>query len=939
MPPPKSGKALTSQQVALLRRWVEQGAAWSSHWSFEPPVRPELPKVSDPTWPHTEVDRFILARLDAEGLKPAPEANKTSLIRRLTLDLNGLPPTPAEVDAFLADPSDKAYEKLVDRLMDSPRFGEHMARYWLDAARYGDTHGLHLDNYREIWPYRDWVIKAFNTNKPFDQFVVEQLAGDLLPNPTIDQIVATGFNRCHVSTSEGGSIEEEVYVRNVVDQVDTNGTVFLGLTVGCCRCHDHKYDPIRQKDYYQLFAFFNNIDGPALDGNSARWAPIAQVPVPSQSAALKEAEAKVAGIKQAITAEAAKAVAAYNPEIDADQGEVVARSDFVWIDDAIPLGGVAEEGKPWEFVSRPDHPVHSGKHSIRISGKDVTQRVFTKAAQKLKAGPDDRLFAYVYIDPLDPPKEIMLQWFAKGSWNHRAYWGENLIDWGKNDTAERRRVGDAPPSGKWVRLEVSALQYGLRTPAIEGWAFTQHGGTVYWDTAGIETWTPQEGQTYESLTAWVRAKKADKGAGLAAPLQAIIKKDRATRTEAERKQLLTVFAETAWSKAQGPLDSLRVRLAQAEAARKAIDDAIPTTLVSREKPGEPKPAFLLNRGEYDQKRDKVGRATPAFLPPLPPGEPVNRLGFAKWLVAPDHPLTARVAANRLWLQVFGTGIVKTAEGFGSQGEPPSHPALLDWLAVSFREHGWDTKRFLKRLVMSSTYRQSAKVTADKLAKDPGNRLLSRGARYRLDAETLRDQALFLGGLLVEKVGGPSVKPPQPAGLWEAVAYTGSNTAKFAADSGLEKVHRRALYTFWKRTAPPPQMSTFDAPSRESCTVRRERTNTPLQALMLMNEPQFVEAARSLAERTIREGGSTTEDRLAYLFRLATARRPSDKDLGELTATFNDLRAHYANDSQAAKQLTAVGESKPDPKIDPADLAAWTMIGNVILNIDEVVSKG
>ncbi len=938
MPPPKSGKTLTPQQIALVRRWIEQGATWSSHWAFEVPKNPELPKVNDKAWPRTEVDRFILARLEAEGLKPAPEANKTSLIRALTLDLTGLPPTPAEIDAFLADSSDKAYEKVVDRLLDSPRYGEHMARYWLDAARYGDTHGLHLDNYREIWPYRDWVIKAFNANKPFDAFIVEQLAGDLLPNPSIDQIVATGFNRCHVSTSEGGSIEEEVYVRNVVDQVDTNGTVFLGLTTGCARCHDHKYDPIRQKDYYQLFAFFNNNDGPALDGNSARWAPITQVPTAEQSAALKAADAKVASLKQSISAESAKALATYDPKVDENQSEVVERSDFVWIDDAIPLGAAAEEGKPWDFVSRPEHPVHSGRHSVRISGKDLNQRVFTKAARKLRAGPDDRLFAYIYIDPLDPPKEIMLQWFANGKWDHRAYWGENLIDWGRNDTNERRRVGDIPPSGKWVRIEVSALQYGLRKAPIEGWAFTQHGGTVYWDTAGIETWTPQDGQTYDSLTAWIRSKRADKGAGLSPQLQAIVNKARAQRTEAERKELLTSFAETGWSKAQGPIGTLRAELATAEAARKAIDDGIPTTLVSRERTGEPKEAFLLNRGEYDQKRDKVGRSTPAFLPPLPPGEPVNRLGFAKWLIAPNHPLTARVVANRFWLQVFGTGIVKTAEDFGSQGEPPSHPELLDWLAVNFREEGWDTKRFMKRLVMSSTYRQSTKITPEKLAKDPSNRLLSRGARFRLDAETLRDQALFLAGLLVEKVGGPSVKPPQPAGLWEAVAYTGSNTAKFSADSGLEKVHRRALYTFLKRTAPPPQMSTFDAPSRESCTVRRERTNTPLQALMLMNEPQFVEAARSLAGRTIREGGSNTEDRLAYMFRLATSRRPDDHELGELAATFNDLRAHYAKNAEAAKQLIAIGESKPDPKLDPVDLAGWTMIGNVILNLDEVVSK-
>ena len=665
MPPKNSGKQLTAEQVAVLRRWVEQGASWSAHWAFEPPRLPGLPAVKNSGWPVNAIDRFILARIEAEELAPEHEAAKTALIRRVTLDLTGVPPTIKEIDAFLADRSDGAYETVVDRLLESPRYGEHMARFWLDAARYGDTHGLHLDNYREIWAYRDWVIRAFNENKPFDRFVIEQLAGDLLPDPSLDQIVATGFNRCHVSTGEGGSIEEEVYVRNIVDQVDTNGTVFLGLTTGCARCHDHKYDPIRMKDYYQLFAFFNNIDGPAMDGNSAKWAPIISLPTLAQREALR---------------------------------------------------------------------------------------------------------------------------------------------------------------------------------AMDG----------------------------------------------------------------ERRQL---------------------------------EQAIPTTLVFRERAGEPKPAFLLKRGEYDQKGEKVGRAVPAFLPPLPPGAPVNRLGLARWLVAPDHPLTARVAVNRFWLQLFGTGIVKTAEDFGVQGELPSHPELLDWLAIQFREDGWDVKRFMKRLVMSATYRQSSRATPEKLAKDPANRLLSRGPRLRLDAEMVRDQAFFASGLLVEHVGGPSVKPPQPAGLWEALGFPDSDTAHFRADIGVGKVHRRSLYTFWKRTSPPPQMTTFDAPSRELCRVRRERTNTPLQALLLMNEPQFIEASRGLAERTLRDGGSTTAERLTYLFRLVTARCPDAEELAELGSTLEDFTAHYVRQPDAAKQLIAIGETQADPRRNPSELAAWTMIGNVVLNLDEGISKG
>ena len=940
MPPKKSGKQLTADQVGLLRRWVEQGGTWSTHWSFETPTKPALPSLKNAGWAVNEIDRFILARLEAEGLSPSPMAEKTTLIRRVTLDLTGLPPTLQEVDAFLADRSQEAYEKVVDRLLDSPRYGEQMARFWLDAARYGDTHGLHLDNYREAWPYRDWVIHAFNANKRFNRFIVEQLAGDLLPDATPDQIIATGYNRCHVSTNEGGSIEEEVYVRNIVDQVDTNGTVFLGLTTGCARCHDHKYDPIRAKDYYQLFAFFNNIDGPAMDGNSDKWAPIVQVPSEKQAAALRAVDAQIGDLRKSIAAEAAKAKSAYDGKADAAESEASRRSDFVWIDDAIPMGASPQGNGPWNFVGKPDHPVFSGSLALRNTGEGLDQRFFDNAGRKLKIGKGDTLFSYVYLDPANPPREIMLQWHTSKGWSHRAYWGENVIDWGTDGTPERLKMGDLPASKKWVRLEVPVARLKLKPGTIiDGWAFTQHGGTIYWDKAGIETETPQDGQVFESLTAWVRAQRASASAGLPENLKSIVALERSKRTEAQTDELRAYFIGFAYAKTSGIFEPLRSKLEQAEQKRKQLDEQVPTTLVFREKSGEPKPAFLLKRGEYDQRGDKVGRAVPAFLPPLPPDAPVNRLGLAQWLIAPNHPLTARVAVNRFWLQLFGTGIVKTAEDFGAQGEPPSHPELLDWLAVQFREDGWDVKRFMKRLVMSAAYCQSSRVTPESLAKDPANRLLARGPRFRLDAEMLRDQALFAGGLLVETVGGPSVKPPQPFGLWEAVAYTDSNTAHFKADTGVEKLHRRSFYTFWKRTAPPPQMTTFDAPSRESCQVRRERTNTPLQALLMMNEPQFIEAARAMAERTLREGGKTTGDRLTYMFRLVTSRSPDTKDLAELSAALSDLTAHYSKELEAAKQLIATGETKPDPRFEPTELAAWTMIGNVILNLDEVITKG
>jgi mono/diheme cytochrome c family protein len=939
MPPPKTGKHLKPEQVELLRKWIDQGARWSEHWAFVTPKNPAMPKVSEPAWVRNPIDSFILARLDKEGLHPSPEADRTALLRRVTLDLTGLPPTPAEVDAFLADTSPDAYEKVVDRLLRSPRYGEQMTRFWLDAARYGDTHGLHLDNYREVWPYREWVIRAFNDNLPFDTFVVEQLAGDLLPNPTLDQLVATGFNRCHVTTSEGGSIDEEVYVRNVDDQVDTNGVVFMGLSVGCSKCHDHKYDPIRQKDYYQLFAFFNSIDGKPLDGNASAPPPVIRVGTAEQRRTLEALEKKAAEVKKQIADGAAKVK--YDDAADAGLSEVAERSDYVWIDDALPPGAQVEEGGPngaWAFVGKGDGPVLSGTKSWMRKAEGLSQLVFQGAKPGLKVGEGDTLFAYVFLDPLNPPKEVMLQWHAGGDWKSRAYWGDNAIDWGKPNTPERVALGPLPKTGKWVRLEVEAAKVGLKPgTVVEGWAFTQFGGTVWWDKAGIETWTPQEGQLFDTLTEWVRRQRVDKGASLPKPLQGIVMLERSKRSEAQHKQLRDYFLQHAYSKTREQLEPLYQELAKVEKERDALDKQLPTTLVFKEM-AQPRPAYVLKRGEYTMRGEEVGRDTPAFLPPLPADAPRDRLGFARWLVAPDHPLTARVAVNRFWQQCFGTGLVKTADDFGSQGEPPSHPELLDWLAVQFRQDGWNVKATMRRIVTSATYRQSSRLTKDLVAKDPANRLLARGPRYRLDAEMLRDQALAASGLLVERLGGPSVKPPQPAGLWEAVGYVTSNTAHFVADTGHEKVHRRSLYTFWKRTSPPPQMTTFDAPSRESCVVRRERTNTPLQALLLLNETQYVECARVLAERTLREGGASPEAKATYLFRLAAARAPDPRELAELVAAYRDHLSTYTNDVKAAQKLIAVGETKPDATLNPSELAAWTMVGNLVLNLDEVINK-
>ncbi len=495
-----------------------------------------------------------------------------------------------------------------------------------------------------------------------------------------------------------------------------------------------------------------------------------------------------------------------------------------------------------------------------------------------------------------------------------------------------------PKKGKWVRLEVDAARVGLKPGmVITGWAFTQHDGTGYWDKAGMVTQVPQGGQQFDTLAAWLRVQRGTGGSGLPKPLQDIVKLAPKKRTPAQHKQLRDYFIERAYTKTRAIFAPLHRQLDAIEKERAKLDKQVPTTLVFKEQ-AQPRQAYILKRGEYDQRGDKVGRDTPAFLPPLPANAPRNRLGFARWLVAPEHPLTARVAVNRFWQQFFGTGLVKTSEDFGSQGTPPTHPELLDWLAAQFREDGWDVRKTVKCIVMSATYRQSARVTKDRLEKDPDNRLLSRGPRFRLDAEMLRDQALFVSGLLVEKVGGPSVKPPQPQGLWEAVAFTGSNTGIFKADKGLEKVHRRSLYTFWKRTSHPPQMGTLDAPSREACTVRRDRTNTPLQALLLMNEQLFVEASRGLAERTLREASGDTQARLRHLFRVATGRTPDDVETAVLRDTLQEHLARFRADPKAAQQLVRVGESQPDPSRNVEELAAWTMVGNLVLNLDEVINR-
>lgn len=928
MPPVDSGRELTEDQISKLKAWVAQGAKWQQHWAFVPPTRPQVPATE---WGSNPIDRFVVRQIEQAGLSPNPRADRSQLLRRVSMDLTGLPPTPDQLEQFLADDSPDAYEKQVDRLLASPRYGEHRARYWLDAARYGDTHGLHLDNYREMWLYRDWVIDAYNRNLPYDQFAIEQLAGDLLEDPTQEQIIASGFNRAHITTSEGGAIAAEVDMRNVVDRTSTMGTVFMGLTIGCCVCHDHKYDPISQQEYYQLYAFFNSLEGNPLDGNAKDHPPVLRVYSEAQKHRRAEIDQQLASIDQKRKEKLAE-IDYQEPKQETSTEVSEQPQDFVWVDDAFPDGA---EPSTWDWNQSLTEPF-AGKRSWFRKADGLSQHFFISARNPLQVhSEDDVLFAHVYFPSDQQPDEIMLQW-NDGSWEHRAYWGDNQIDWGANDSPSRRHAGPLPEAGKWVRLEVRAGDVGFKPGSrINGWAFTQFGGAVQWDAAGIVTRGAPLAQ-YRSLTQWVTDMSRIADRKLPEPVKSLVGKPMDQWTEDERMAVTHYFLEYQCEDTIAEFQVLHQQREDLIQEKKNLEQSAPTTLVSRELP-EPKSAFIMKRGEYDQPGDAVQRDTPGVLPAFPDDLPRNRLGLARWLVSDGHPLTARVAVNRIWQQVFGKGLVKTSEDFGAQGQPPSHPELLDWLAVDFVEHDWDVKRLIKQMVMSDTYQQSCLVTPDEWKADPENRWLARGPRYRWDAETLRDQALFVAGLLTDQIGGPSVKPPQPDGLWFAVGYSGSNTVRFKKDQGHDKVHRRSLYTFWKRTSPPPQMSTFDAPSREECTVRRERTNTPLQALLLMNDPQYVEAARHFASRIISEGGESDRAKFAYAVRSALCRDLRSQEDAKLQQYLEQCRADFATDPERAEKLVAIGET-PAQSDDPTELAAWTMVANLIFNLDEFVSK-
>jgi hypothetical protein len=939
MPPPKSHKVLTPEQKQTLKRWVAQGAIYEQPWSFVPPRKVEPPKIAGDTTLINPIDDFIADRLKHEGLSMSPQADRPTLIRRVAFALTGLPPTLAELDTFLGDKSPGAYERMVDRYLASPRYGEEMARHWLDVARYGDTHGRHLDNEREMWPYRDWVINSFNANKPFDQFTIEQIAGDQIPNAKPQQIVGTGFLRCGVTTGEGGSINEECLFDYAIDRTNTVGEAFLGLTFGCAVCHDHKFDPITAKDYYSLYAFFNSAADPALDGNALLTAPTIKLASADQEKQLAALDARASQLQK--TLDEKLAAVAYTDPADILPAQIAKVTDDIWFEDHIPAGAkiTASPGHPPLFITAATGKVFSGKRALKRVDAGLAQDVIENTPP-LTIPADAKLFAYVYLDPKNPPKTLMLQYFKNG-WEHRAVWGDyDAINWGRPHTTERVSAGPLPKTGEWTRLEFPAAKLALSAgDAITGFAFTQFGGTVYWDHAGVSGRNDPAADARHSFHAWWKQGTGIDTPGLATDLNKIRKAGPDKHPSANKqKQLRTYYLQNVNTDARAQFEPALKELAETKKQRTDLDKSIPASFIFHDL-DKPRDSFVMLRGQYNKPGEKVEPNTPHFLPALKKSDPkrASRLDLAKWLVSPDQPLTARVTVNRFWQQFFGTGIVKTSFDFGAQGEPPSHPELLDWLAVDFRENGWDVKRLVKQIVCSATFRQDSAVTPELQQRDPENRLYARGPRFRLGAEEIRDNALYVSGLINLDMGGHAAKTYQPPNIWEPVGFVGSNTRDYKQDHG-QALYRRSIYVFLKRTAPPPFMSNFDAPSRESFCTRRERSNTPLQALQLMNDVQQFEAARALAQRMLTQAGATPTGRLNFAYRTVLSREPTAEETTVLLDALKKFTEKYQHDPAAAKLAIHHGESAPNPDLPEPELASYTLLANLILNLDETLNR-
>jgi mono/diheme cytochrome c family protein len=971
MPPPEAHKTLKPEQIALLREWVKQGAKYEELWSFLPPRHQPIPAVAHREWVRNAIDNFVLARLEKEGLATSPQADRRSLIRRVTYDLTGLPPTPEEVEAFVADAAPDAYDKVVDRLLASPRYGEHRAHYWLDVARYGDTHGLHLDNFRNIWAYRDYVIRAYNQNKPFDQFVREQLAGDMLPLKTLDGITASAYLRAGISSGEGGTLIEELRVNNKRERTEAYGAAFLGLTVGCANCHDHKFDPITQKDFYRLTAFFNNLTEFPSNDDRNDWPPFLRLPKIENREAYEQVLAKRSELERQISLRRERereliaawigqtdrsAIAApVNPDrltvrlrfdeqngstfIDtapnAPQKHVSASgAPVIWGEGTLfwpymrmdissklelPNSGEVEANQPFSVGTwlrpqlRPlEYKDEEKPAGVILSAADAGQKL---RGWQMKVSKGKLTFALAHEMPDNSIQvETKDRVLSVGRWNHVLATYD-----GSGKAAGVALFIDGRPQA--LTIIKDTLQGSTRTNAPLEFA------RAYPDS------DPLRQSAFQDFRFFQRSLSADEAARLPVEdyVSELVQKPMAGWSEDEFHAVSQFY----FSQRDDVTQKLKDQIAPLNEELDRLSKEGPITLVSEEGPGLPY-ADVLTRGAFAARTERVRPGVPHFLPPLPANAPLDRRGLAEWTVSLENPLTARVSVNRMWSEIFGTGLVETTEDFGVMGGRPSHPELLDWLALDFREYGWDVKRFYKQLVMSATYQQSARVTPQLLEIDPKNRLLARGPRFRMDGEMLRDTALAASGLLVEKIGGPSVKPYQPPGVWEAGSHQGSDTKSYTQDHG-DALYRRSLYTFWKRMATMPDMDTLDVPVHDSACTRRQRTDTPLQALVLMNDPQWLEASRKLAERVIRQSNQT-DTRLNYLGEVLLARDWAPREKQALENALTKFQSTYGKEQSKAEEILKVGDSNRDTGIRPDELASWMLVASAAMNLDVVVNK-
>ncbi len=957
MPPPDSNKRLSKAQQDILRRWINEGAEFQRHWAFVPP-RKSTDVDSNP------VDFFVQRMLGSGGLSMSPESELTTLMRRVSLDLNGLPPTPEQVSEFLEDAHsrgvDAAYERVVDRLLASPAYGERMTLAWMDAARYGDTSVMHADGPRDMWPWRDWVIQAYNANMPFDQFTIEQLAGDLIPDATMEQKIASGFNRNHATSDEGGAFPEELRVEYVVDRVKTTSTVWMALTMECCQCHDHKYDPISQNEYYQFFAYFNNTADPGMQTRNGNQAPVVEVVSDERTQKLANAQSRIEQAKQELDSHRsavepkfiawARQATERASNSEAPENELSGLAQWFPLDEAAgnelknhSTGAVAtlEKGK-WESTDR------DGSKALQLDGG--TQFVSSEDSIELKGDAPFSLAAWIKSDgssggAVFSRMDVANSYRGYDLWIQDRKIGTHIINtWPSN--ALKVISKDQLKKNKWQHVVISydGTQKSTGVKIFIDGKLSENLVEADALNATIETHVPFRIGSRSSGANWkggvddiriynraISATEVPRAKDN--PVSSIL----ATSEEKRSPEQVEILREFYLANEDSDYRKLSDMLAEATAHLAALNSKSITSMMMQDNPPEAmRKTYVLNRGQYDSPLEDqpVSVGVPSVLPSLPEGAPDNRLGLAQWLTHPGHPLTARVAVNRYWVMLFGKGLVRTAGDFGAQGMPPTHPELLDWLAVDFVESGWNVKRMIKLLAMSRTYRQSSRRPVGQQEIDPENQLLSYSPRFRLQGELIRDQALSVSGMLVDQVGGPSVKPYQPPNIWNEVSLNGG--LRYSPDNG-EKLYRKSMYTYWKRSAPMPSMMIFDSPSREKCVVQRARTNTPLQALVTLNDPQFVEAARALAQRLI-QTAADDESRITLAYQLCTSRRASEREQAIIMRLLSDQRQRFTDSPDQAKQLLKVGESSRDETIDAGEHAAWTVISQMILNLDETLTR-